>query len=275
MFELRKANVLDDPNLQPYLTLRRPLDHREKRIFVAEGEKLVRRLLQSHFEVVSVLLTPEWLDNFQPLLASRKENIIVYLAEKTMVEQLTGFTFYQGLLAVGKIPDPLPLEKILSQQARPYLLVALDEISNAENLGVIVRNCAAFGVHALLVGETSSSPFLRRAVRSSMGAIFRLPVVELASLAETLYALRRENIWCCAAHPHTDYTTLARAQLAGDCCIVLGNEAYGISQKVLAACDEAAAIPMQSGVDSLNVSNASAVFLYEANRQRRKIDLRT
>jgi tRNA G18 (ribose-2'-O)-methylase SpoU len=120
------------------------------------------------------------------------------------------------------------------------------------------------------VGETCSSPFLRRAVRGSMGAIFQLPVVETTSLTRALRNLRERGIRCIAAHPHADGHTLARANLADDCCVVFGSEGFGISPEVLVACDEAAAIPMPPTVDSLNVGSAAAVFLYEANRQRCK-----
>jgi tRNA G18 (ribose-2'-O)-methylase SpoU len=144
-------------------------------------------------------------------------------------------------------------------------------LSNAENLGALVRNCAAFNAHALIVGETCSSPFLRRAVRSSMGAVFHLPVVETSSLTQALHELRERGIRCIAAHPHSDGRTLSDANLAGDCCVVFGSEGYGIAPAVLAACDEAAAIPMPPTVDSLNVGSAAAVFFYEANRQRSRI----
>jgi tRNA G18 (ribose-2'-O)-methylase SpoU len=164
------------------------------------------------------------------------------------------------------------------------LLVAVDGLSNAENLGALMRNCVAFGVQALLVGETSSSPFLRRSVRNSMGAIFQLPVWEARmanqavqlrrddpapfSLAQTLHDLRARGIRCIAAHPRPDGKTLSQADFSGDCCVVFGSEGHGISAQVLAACDEAVAIPMLNGVDSLNVGAAAAVFLYEAKRQR-------
>src|SRR5713226_6087008 len=143
--------------------------------------------------------------------------------------------------------------------------------TNAPTFSALVRNCVAFGAHALIVDPTSSSPFLRRAVRSSMGAIFNLPVVEAANLAETLSGLRARGIRCLAAHPRVEGRTVARTDLTTDCCIVFGSEGYGLAPAVLAACDEAVAVPMNGGVDSLNVGSASAVFLYEANRQRRKM----
>jgi tRNA G18 (ribose-2'-O)-methylase SpoU len=151
-----------------------------------------------------------------------------------------------------------------------------------------VRNCVAFGVHGLIVGETSSSPYLRRAVRNSMGTIFLLPVFEIETvrngnpnlrrddpirqmnLAQVLGDLRKRGVHCVAAHPHTDKKVLSQADFKKDCCIVFGNEGNGISKNVLEACDEAVAIPMPPNVDSLNVGAAAAVFLYEAVRQRNK-----
>jgi tRNA G18 (ribose-2'-O)-methylase SpoU len=288
MFHIQKIDSLDLPELAPYHTMRRSAEHEAQGIFIAEGEKVVRRLLESRFAVVSVLLPEKNLDDFRPLLEARPEKLTVHLADKKLLEALIGFSFYQGILAVGKIPAPTSLAEILQSSPKPQLFVAIDEVSNAENIGALVRNCVAFGVHALLVGETSSSPFLRRAVRNSMGAIFQLPVFELnrsgelresqaesrrrdtpsETLAQTLQALRARGIRCIAAHPAADKKVLSEADFSGDCCVVFGSEGHGISPPVLAACDEAVAIPMANDVDSLNVGAAAAAFLYEANRQR-------
>jgi tRNA G18 (ribose-2'-O)-methylase SpoU len=289
MADVRVQNIssLDLPELAPYRTMQRPLEHEAQGIFVAEGEKVVRRLLESRFAVVSVVLPEKWLAEFRPLLEARPESIAVYLAEKKVLETLTGFSMFQGVLAVGKIPPPVSLDQILAKSPRPLLFAAVDGLTSAENLGALVRNCVAFGAQALIVGETSSSPFLRRAVRNSMGAIFQLPVVELAklgqrhqftakphttklTLAECLNELRGRGVRCIAAHPHTE-KDLSRADFTGDCCIVFGSEGQGISPKILAVCDETVAIPMPPEVDSLNVGAAAAVFLYEVNRQRKTI----
>jgi tRNA G18 (ribose-2'-O)-methylase SpoU len=267
--------------------MKRPLEHERQGIFVAEGVKVVQRLLESRFTVLSVVLPDKWLDDFRPLLEARPETITVYLADKKLLETLTGFSMFQGVLAVGKIPPPVSLTEILQKSSRTRLFVAVDALTNAENLGALVRNCVAFGVQALLVGETSSSPFLRRAVRNSMGTILQLPVIELAklgqrhqfttkphitklTLVECLKELRAHGIHCIAAHPHTDKKFLSQADFSGDCCLVFGSEGNGISMPVLEACDEAVAIPMPPTVDSLNVGAAAAVFLYEVNRQRNK-----
>jgi tRNA G18 (ribose-2'-O)-methylase SpoU len=284
MFRTENIFSFDLPKLQPYATMRRPLEHERQGIFVAEGTKVVRRLLESRFEVVSVLLPEKHLESFRPLLAARPETLTVYLADKQLLESLIGFSMYQGVLAVGKIPAPTSLDDILQQSRKPKLFVAVDALTSAENLGALVRNCVAFNVQALIVGETSSSPFLRRAVRNSMGTIFQLPVIELAklgqrhqfttkphttklTLVECLKELRGCGVRCIAAHPHTE-KELSQAGFSGDCCLVFGSEGDGISQNVLESCDEAVAIPMPPAVDSLNVGAAAAVFLYEVNQQR-------
>lgn len=269
MFHVHQIESLDLPELAPYRTLKRPIAHETQGIFVAEGDKVVHRLLASEFPVVSVLLPDKRLPEFAPALETRPENIPVYLvANKQMLEALVGFDLFQGVMAVGRIPKPASLDEALARSAPPRLFVAVDGLTSAENLGVLVRNCVAFGAQTLFVGETCASPFLRRAVRNSMGAIFQLPVVESANLPETLRQLRARGVHCVAAHPHVIGCSITQVEFVRDCCLVVGSEGHGLSPAVLATCDEAAAIPMANDVDSLNVGNAAAVFLYEACRQR-------
>jgi tRNA G18 (ribose-2'-O)-methylase SpoU len=268
------VSSLDETDLHPYRTLRRPLDHQRNGIFVAEGEKVVRRLLESTLDVLTVLLTPEWLEEYRPLLERQPGDLRVFVAAKQLVEEIVGFHLHQGIMAVARIPRPLTLQDTLGHVRHPALLVAVDGLTNAENLGVLVRNCAAFDVDALLVGETSSSPYLRRSVRNSMGTIFTLPVVHPSSLTDSLRDLKStHNVRVIAAHPHAEQGTLPQTSMTGDCCVVFGSEGEGISSSVLAVCDDLVAIPMQKGVDSLNVASASAVFLYEVQRQRNELQL--
>jgi tRNA G18 (ribose-2'-O)-methylase SpoU len=269
MFQVRAIENFDLPDLQPYRTMRRQMEHRARNIFVAEGEKVVRRLLESDFEVVSVVLPEKWFLDLEPVLRERPEHIQVFTAPKALLETLTGFSMYQGLLAVGKVPEQPSLESVLQRSTRPWLFAAVDGLSSAQNIGALVRNCAGFGVHGFITAGNSSSPYLRRAIRASMGTVFELPILETAALLPMLLRLKAAGLRCVAAHPHTD-RVLQSACLSGDVCIIFGSEGYGISPEVLAACDEAAAIPMADSVDSLNVASAAAAFLYEAFRQRTK-----
>ena len=268
MIHVQQLESLEHPLLLPYRTLKAQRDHQQQRIFVAEGEKIVQRLLETDFVVISAIMPQNWLDNLQALLKRRPETVEVFVAEKEALAGLTGFSMYQGVFAVAQIPASADLVEVLDKAPRPWFLAAVDALNNSENMGALVRNCAAFGIQALLKGETSSHPYMRRAVRSSMGNIFRLPVVECYCLAHTLRFLRTCGCRVVAAHPHVEQPTLAKAQLRGDCCLVFGNEDAGVSPDVLAACDEAVAVPMANQVDSLNVGSAAAVFCYEVARQR-------
>jgi len=263
-----KVTSLDHPSLHPYRTLRRPVDHQKQGIFVAEGEKVVRSLLESNLDILSILLTDEWLAALHDDFDSQKSRADVFVASKKLVETIVGYPFHQGIMAVGRIPKPHLLEDVLRNSPKPFFFVAVDGLTNAENLGALVRNCAAFGVQAILVGETSSSPYLRRAVRNSMGTVFTMPVVHLENLAATLRDFNHRGIMTIAAHPPSAQKIPA-VDDATSCCVVFGSEGEGISQGVLSACIETAAITMDNGVNSLNVASASAVVLY-AIRDRRQ-----
>ena len=258
--KVQEVRTLDVPQLKPYLTLRRPQEHIQQGIFVAEGEKVVRRLLQSGLKVVSLLVTRKWFDELE-----RKHSLDgfdIFIADKELLESIVGYSLHQGIMAVAHVPEEPDLHELLQHLPHPFLIVALDGILSAENAGVIVRNSGAFGVQVILADKTSSSPYLRRAVRNSMGAVFRLPVLHV-NLAETLPKLGCKVI---AATPNSDQT-LQEADLTGDLCVVFGNEGTGISARVLAECDFRVAIPMLNETDSLNVASASAVFLYEVQRR--------
>jgi tRNA G18 (ribose-2'-O)-methylase SpoU len=269
VFEIQRLESFDDPRLVAYRTMRRQYDHWEQEIFVAEGAKVVERLLESSISVTSVLMPEAALPHFESLLRKKAEQIAVFTAPKPMLEQLTGFSMYQGVLALARVPAPLTLDDLLAIPNRPRLFIALDGLSNAENLGVIMRNAVAFGAQALILNETGAPPYLRRAVRNSMGTVFKLPYLRSAALPTTLSELQKVGIAVVAAHPHTDKKLISQADFSSDCCIVFGSEGDGISSPVLAACSEAVAIPMHFGTDSLNVATSTAVFLYEVQRQRK------
>jgi tRNA G18 (ribose-2'-O)-methylase SpoU len=256
---------LELPVLEPYRTLRRPEDHWRRRIFVAEGEKVVRRLMQSRLTIISFLMTPQWKQQIFPDDSSAIAP--VYIAPKDLLETIVGFPLHQGIMAVAKMPEEGSLEELLSVRKEP-LIVALDGVVNAENVGVAVRNCAAFGADAILVDQTSSSPWLRRSVRNSMGGIFQIQSFHVSDLAQQLVELKQKyGMRIIAAHPGGDMQ-LNSTDLKRGIVLVFGNEGYGLSEQILNEANYSVRIPMSNSTDSLNVASAVAVFLYEASRQR-------
>ncbi len=266
---VRTVSSLHDEGLDLYRTMRRPVLHRRQGLFVAEGEKVSGRLLESDLTVMSVLMTPDHLQRRQELLENRREPITVLVAEKPLLEEIVGFECHQGIMAVGRVPEPVALETIAVAGHSPRLLVATDHLTSAENTGVLVRNCAAFGASGIITGETSADPWLRRSVRNSMGTIFKLTTLYAGNLAESLRILRASyGFRILGAHPHDGGRSVYDTDFSGNRCIVFGNEGEGISPAILDACDETVAIPMAKGIDSLNVACASAAILSEWYRKK-------
>jgi tRNA G18 (ribose-2'-O)-methylase SpoU len=248
---IRPIESLDAPELELYRTLRQVEEHERAGVLVATNAKVVQRLIASRFSVLSALLAPEWLEKLEaPLRARGEKQIVVYVGEKSLLEKITGYHVHQGALAVGKIPSQPTLDELLEQSPRPLLIAAVEEIASAENLGAIVRACAAFGAHFLIVGETCVSPFQRRAVSGSMGSIFEQPVVRSENLVATLARLRAQGIRCYAADVHPDAQKLSAVNFRGDACLVFGAEGPGLSEKVMAACDSIVQIPMPTHMNS-------------------------
>jgi TrmH family RNA methyltransferase len=215
--------------------------------FVGDGWRVVRKMLDRG-AVARVLCTPEWLERLPPGVEART-------APRERLDRLVGFRLHQGIMALGRIPPPGP--------ARGSFFVALDGLSNAENVGAVLRSCAAFGVDGVLVGPTSASPWLRRAVRVSLAAPLQVPVHPVDDLA---LAVRPLNAW--AAHIHGPRHDFRQVDFRGSCCIVLGGEDRGVTEPVLRACRGTIYIPMADGWDCLNVAASAAVLLAEAARQR-------
>lgn len=270
MIELiKEISSLDAPEISMYRTLKQPQKHRDQGFFVVEGDKVVNRFLQSDLHVVSVLAVSDLLDFYYPIIEKRPEKINIYTTSASLLKTIVGFRYHQGIMAIGIIPPPSSLEQTLAASTEPVTFVALNRLESAENTGVIVRNCVANGVQALIVGERSTDPFLRRAVRNSMGTLFNLPIIYSENLTTTLMQLRcLHNFQIIAAHPRAKSQNLFSVDLCKNNCIVLGNEANGIDTDILNQCDIEVRIPMVSNVDSLNVACASAVILYEVTRQR-------
>lgn len=217
--------------------------------FIGDGDKVVRRMLQTT-RVRRVLCTPDWIERL-PI----PPGIEVRTAPKAQLFSIVGFRLHQGLMALGEIPPEKPMSGTFH--------VALDGLANAENVGAILRTCAAFGVDGVLLGPGTASPWLRRAVRVSLGAPLVVPVHTSTDLAATVSSL---NAY--AAHIHGDKQDFRSVDYSKPVCLVLGSEPLGVTDPVLKACKGVIYIPMASDWDCLNVAASAAVLLSEVRRQR-------
>jgi tRNA G18 (ribose-2'-O)-methylase SpoU len=248
-----------DPRPAPYRDLKDRDLVREGNLFIAEGDLLVRRLLESGLETLSILASDQRLHR---IAAFVPQNVPLYVAPAEIVNQIIGFKFHSGVMAVGRRPPSPTFEQIIPSTGR-CLLAICPEIANTENLGVLIRIAAAFAVNALILGENCCDPFYRQSIRVSMGNVFRLPIVRSADLAADLDELAgRWHIQRFATILDASAECLSSIRPPPRAALLFGNEAQGLSEKWLAHADRRITIPMPAHVDSLNVAVAAGIFLH-------------
>ena len=248
--EIRDA---DDPRLADYRQLKERHLNAEGGRFVAENERVVRRLVASGLAVHSVLLTPPRLATLSDALAGP---FPVFVAAQPVLDAIAGFHVHRGCLAIGARPGQVPLPR----GARA--LVVAEDLTDVDNLGALARHAAAFGADALVLSPRCADPFYRKAIRVSLGAVFSLPVVRARAWPGDLEALRSDGITVIGAVVEPGATTLAHFRPPARFALLLGAEGPGLSAAARACCDHLVTIPMSAGADSLNVATAGAIFLY-------------
>lgn len=191
--------------------------------------------------------------------------------QEVPVEKLNRLTRgnHQGVVAriaaIGYAELPDILDGV--PEGETPLLMLFDGVTDVRNFGAIARSAYCAGAHGLIVPVKNSAPVTADAVRSSAGALTRIPVCRVGSIRNTLKSLIAEGFTIAAATEKSE-TSLYGADLRGPLCIVMGSEDTGISKEVLKLCDTRLSIPMSGDIGSLNVSAAAAVILFEAVRQR-------
>lgn len=250
---------LQDPRLAAYRALKQTNETRWAGQFIAEGEKLVERMLAGGIEVVSVLASEHLADRVEPQLPPETP---VYVVPTRALDEVIGFHFHRGILACGQRPVSRHWTEVVRPLPQTTTLVLCPDVKDPENLGSIIRLCAAFGVQGLLLGPHSADPFSRRVLRVSMGTVFRLPVQRLP-VDDALWSAFQQHQFETIATVLDPGADPLQAQLrAPRTVLLLGSEGPGLTPEVIGACDRRWTIPMAEGIDSLNVAVSAGIFLH-------------
>lgn len=253
-----------DERLGDYVKLRevslRKLLEAEHGLFIAEGDKVIRRAAEGGYEPRSFLLAERWLGSLEDVLA-RWPDVPVYVVSPELAEEVTGFHVHRGALAsYHRRPAP-DLDALLESARR---IVVLDDIVDHQNVGAIFRNAAGLGIDAVLVTPGCADPLYRRSVKVSMGTVFQVPWTRLTSWPGDLQRIRDHGFVTAALALNDDSITLddlAERRLP-KLALLFGTEGHGLKSHVLEATDLTVRIPMSGDVDSLNVGAAAAVTFY-------------
>jgi tRNA G18 (ribose-2'-O)-methylase SpoU len=248
----------DDPRLDRYRHVGDARWLRDEHLFVAEGRLVVERLIAGGgYEVDSVLVTPAALGALEPALQHAP---LVYVADQHIVNEITGFNFHRGCLAIARRPLQQPS---LETFAGARQLIVLEGIDNPDNVGGIFRSAAAFGAGGVILDPRSSDPLYRKALRTSMGAVLRVPFTRVDAWPQSLDTLRDMGFTIAALTPAGELpiddlaTTHAKARIA----FVAGSEGAGLSSDVLSRSAYRIRIPIDPRSDSLNVVVAVSIAL--------------
>lgn len=255
----------DDSRLADFHAVSDPELARTRQLFIAEGRLVVERLLRSRsFATRAVLVTPSGMKALQEAL-SGQPGVPVYIVPKHVMDGVAGFDFHRGCLAAGDRP---PRAEWRACTARARRAIVLERVGDADNVGAIFRNAAAFGVDTVLLGPSCADPLYRKAIRTSMGAVLAIPFADADPWPATLRDLATDG-WALAAltpahdaMPLHDFSSATRPLRVA---VVLGHEGDGLTDSALAACEYRVRIPTRASVDSLNVATAAAIALYELN----------
>jgi len=257
---------LDDPRLAAYRNLRdRTL--RGERMFVAEGQLLVSRLLESRFAAESILLADTQVREFLPYAPG---DVPIYIAAERLLQAIIGFHLHQGVLAAGCRRPEMTLEEVLGpSNDRPLGIVVCPRITKPENMGLIFRAAAGLGAEGIVLGPECCDPFSRRCLRVSMGAVLTVPYRKALDMAADLAALRdRWGVEFLAAVLDEQALPLASVSWPRRAGVMLGNEFDGLDEGWLEFCALRVTIPMARQTDSLNLGVAAGIFVYEMMRGR-------
>jgi tRNA G18 (ribose-2'-O)-methylase SpoU len=183
------------------------------------------------------------------------------------VEQIVGFNFHRGMLACARRKPNADLGALCASSVQSPTLVVCPDVQNPENLGSFMRIASAFGVAAVVLGPDCADPLSRRVLRVSMGAALSVPIAVIDDLTPKLTALRHDQgfeLWATVTARSADPfdQPLRPDRLA----VLFGSEGHGLSAQYLDLCDRRITVPMQSGVDSLNVAVAAGIVLHHLTR---------
>ncbi|MFB7402274.1 TrmH family RNA methyltransferase [Streptomyces rubiginosohelvolus] len=263
MAELITVDDPDDPRLSDYIGLT-DVELRRRRepaegLFIAEGEKVIRRARQTGYEMRSMLLSAKWVDVMRDVIDEVPAP--VYAVAPELAERVTGYHVHRGALASMQ-RKPLPAAEELLGTARR--VVVMESVNDHTNIGAIFRSAAALGMDAVLLSPDCADPLYRRSVKVSMGAVFSVSYARLEAWPKSLETVREAGFRLLALTPDAKATSIDEAapHRLERVALMLGAEGDGLSTRALMAADEWVRIPMAHGVDSLNVGAAAAVAFY-------------
>jgi tRNA G18 (ribose-2'-O)-methylase SpoU len=220
-------------------------------IYLAEGEKVIRRALAAGHTPHSLLLTERWLQQLTDL-----PDAPCFVMTESEIERLTGFHVHRGALAAMHRPEPRAVEDVLATARR---VVIAEDLVDHTNLGAIFRTASALGFDAVLLSPRCADPFYRRSIKVAMGAVFQMPHARFEDWYDAPAVLEKAGFTTVALTLGADALPLQELDAPDRLALIVGSEGNGLSEHWEGAANVRVTIPMAAGVDSLNVAASLAI----------------
>ncbi|WP_108061302.1 TrmH family RNA methyltransferase [Poseidonibacter lekithochrous] len=244
---------INDPQIQEFTSLKQSA--LDEKYVVVESKNVFKKLFSTNTKIHKVFTTKENLD----FLNENCKNIDfpIFTASNAIMKKIVGHKIHQGMMAVIDRPEFISFDKIEGN------IVVLNGLTSPENVGSIVRSCAAFNIKTLIIDEKTCSPFIRRCIRVSTGNLFNINVYKTSTLRDDLIKLKEDDykLLCTANSPEAK--SLHEFNFPKKSMVVIGSEGHGADQEIFDLCDDILKIDIDEEVTSLNAAIAASIVLFQ------------
>src|SRR5262245_26886746 len=258
-----RIHAVNDPRIAAYRDLSDAELVRQRGLFVAEGRLVVRRVIEDgRCRVQSILVSESARRNLEAVFEAVPPSVPIYVCEAGDFLGITGHNIHRGCLALVERPPALSIGAVI---ADARLIVVLEAVANADNVGGVFRNAAAFDAAGVILSPTCCDPLYRKAIRTSMGAALHVPFARAADWPGALSQVRAAGFTIVALTPRAPSEQLDAFQARprpDRIALVVGTEGAGLTPAVEATADFRVRIPTGDRVDSLNLAVAVGIALY-------------
>ena len=237
---------------------------------IVEGINCAVELLNANYPMEKVIINRELSKKYDNIITlAQQKNVKIEYVDKNGIEKLTKSKNSQGVICFVKSYQYCDVTDILndaeSKGEDPFIVI-LDSVTDPHNVGAIIRTAECVGVHGIIIAQNRACEINETVFKTSAGAIAHMKVAQVVNLSQTIEKLKAKNVWVYSLEAGN--TSMYDTNLTGALALVVGSEGYGVSRLVNRSCDGTISIPLKGKVNSLNASNAGAIAMYEALRQR-------
>jgi tRNA G18 (ribose-2'-O)-methylase SpoU len=244
---------LDDERILEFRSLKdKALE--QSNTLICETEKVVSKLLKSDANIIKIFANEDFINKYNSEINSK--SCEVYFAAPDIMQSIVGHKLHHGVMALANRPEYVELGKLDNK------ILVLNGLSSPENIGTMMRNAAAFGVHSILIDNKTCSPYARRCIRVSMGNVFRQKIHKTDDIVASLKKLQEFGYEVYSTANQSNSIDLPTFNFSEKAALIIGSEGHGIQAEVISMSDNVIRIPIDDEVAHLNAACSSSIFLY-------------